>query len=858
MRLNTKKTRIIASIAAICLAFVVGIWVYGNTSRNASAGGNAHNPVSPTNPGCTSICYSKTVMGVAWIFYPFDGGYGYDAGSQTVNAPNTHAGALNVANCIEAGATGYYRLGWVWYYKSSGLPAVVNGVYQYGYFLASDVSYEGGSGIYYDAIAGHSLGQIGATDWSTARNNFAVAEAYGATDGLSWPNVSMFCFNPEWTDEEPDPSSGNGYFESKSKITAVAGGDVPGGIEAETEWDGTGEIRYSTDQASVNVKFQHSMRYVNVDIPTHDEHCAGDNHCFSDTYEDAETEYKVTTTMNGADSEAGSGDYSSPANEDAGPDEKYNNTVSVSLNPGETKIVCQTISYKDKNFTFTENPHVESGTDTSGTPPTSTPWTTTWHSYDDPEGSGQGFSRVCATITRPSGPDTGDGTGGTGSTDSNIMYAGEQAQISWSVSGINNETRRLLGWEAVVYRIPVTVDYSSSLHTGTRGPLNGIQSNSVCQWYGSWDYCNVLSSRSGSFGTTGQSHSYNEAAVIVVPDTVGYKYCNSFGYHYQYFWYSSNSGWHEDKLYWRVHDASCRTIAKKPSTGIWNGSMLTAGGVSTSSSPRYNNAIMGIETSAGGSRTLYGSWSEYLAAVGKSVNAFSSASNFAIGSSDLTAPRSNDRLNNSRLTISNKSRLGSSGISNNSAYLTRLTTFMENQATPIGDTLGATTVTGTQIMKHTGTLKITGNIVTAPGPYRSIYHIPQAVIFVRNGDVEIASDVTRIDAWLIVTNGKINTCSNFQSGTTESDAIGRPRDTCNKQLVFNGPVMANRLELNRSFGSDPLISYRTGTFGAPSTKYAAGEVFNLRADTYLWAYAQAGRYDSSYTESYSRELAPRY
>lgn len=41
-------------------------------------------------------------------------------------------------------------------------------------------------------------------------------------------------------------------------------------------------------------------------------------------------------------------------------------------------------------------------------------------------------------------------------------------------------------------------------------------------------------------------------------------------------------------------------------------------------------------------------------------------------------------------------------------------------------------------------------------------------------------------------------------------------------------------------------------------KQSPAEVFNLRMDNYLWAYAQAGRYDSSYTESYSRELAPRY
>ena len=123
--------------------------------------------------------------------------------------------------------------------------------------------------------------------------------------------------------------------------------------------------------------------------------------------------------------------------------------------------------------------------------------------------------------------------------------------------------------------------------------------------------------------------------------------------------------------------------------------------------------------------------------------------------------------------------------------------------------------------------------------------------------MEIASDVTRIDAWLIV-DGKINTCSEFTSGSTESDAVARLRDNyCTKQLAFNGPVMASGLTLNRSFGSDHLVT-RTGTFGAAPTKWNAGEVFNLRMDSYLWAYAQAGRYASSYTESYTRELAPRY
>ena len=58
--------------------------------------------------------------------------------------------------------------------------------------------------------------------------------------------------------------------------------------------------------------------------------------------------------------------------------------------------------------------------------------------------------------------------------------------------------------------------------------------------------------------------------------------------------------------------------------------------------------------------------------------------------------------------------------------------------------------------------------------------------------------------------------------------------------------------LNRHYGSDKSPGNTSGT------RYAPAEVFNFGGDDYLWAYAQAGRYSSSYTETYTRELAPRY
>lgn len=665
---------------------------------------------------------------------------------------------------------------------------------------------------------------------------------------------------------------GDGNFWSRSTVEIPAQNDVSY-HKLESTDNGSVSVKVSTDADHLNVNFWHNVYY---DETIWDPNAYPTTSASLDQFPDVCTDWDVQW-REGKSGPVGSGSLcTGKSGGNSGKEVSRTNSFKIDLDPGETVKICQRISLDPVNITLSRKEHKH--------------WVGTWPNrqyvhwyweYTISSTSGTSYSEACAEVTRPPEPG-GGGPYSTGTADSTIMFAGETASpVGWSTSALSVPTRRLVKWQAVVYRIPVSVGYYGTI---TKGTINTEdvsmparwRGDGACGWYrtkSAVDYCNTIGGRYGDldYGPTARLDTYNGSAAVVVPDTVGYKYCNSFAYRYTYYYayvIDGSETWYEEpaRAYWNVYDAACRTIAKKPSTGIWNGSMMTNGGVVTSSSPRFNNAIMGIETSVGGSRTLYGSWVEYLASVGKNVTYFSSASNFAIGSGDLSAPDSNSTpiiLNNSQLTIANKTKLGSSGIGNNSTYRTRLTTFMENQATSIGDTLGATTITGTQIMKHTGTLKITGNIIAAPGPYSSIYHIPQAVIFV-HGDLEIASDVTRIDAWLIV-DGKINTCSNsipgkagFVSGSTESDAIGRPRDTCNKQLVFNGPVMAGKLELNRSFGSDPLITYRTGTFGAASTKYAAGEVFNLRADTYLWAYAQAGRYDSSYTESYSRELAPRY
>jgi hypothetical protein len=165
----------------------------------------------------------------------------------------------------------------------------------------------------------------------------------------------------------------------------------------------------------------------------------------------------------------------------------------------------------------------------------------------------------------------------------------------------------------------------------------------------------------------------------------------------------------------------------------------------------------------------------------------------------------------------------------------------------------SSTVGGTVVLDITGSLTIAGNVTYADGPYNGIAELPQLLIFAEN--IYIKNDVTQIDAWLvagrkgksITGSGIINTCIDGKGtlpNTIPVDSAGNL--VCSNQLKVNGSVFAQKLILNRAYGS--------GTGNDVSTP---AEIFNLRSDTYMWAYAQAENYSQAIT-TYSRELAPRY
>jgi len=543
------------------------------------------------------------------------------------------------------------------------------------------------------------------------------------------------------------------------------------------------------------------------------------------------------------------------------------------------------------------------------------------------------FSEACISVTRPEEvykpgeePDVVVKGPISGSADSSFMYAEEQNDgVKWNTAATSYAVRRVMEAKAIVYEPSVTV--SPNLTEISKGNLcdegdarcrTTLHSNSKdpCAWYTSKvgmefrvnPSCSTIVDKGisgvwpdGYNGGTPFSADHvsalhrvvdaNSSVGIIVPSYVGDKYCNSYGYKLAYWWGVTHSNpesshWERDgDEYWSIYDAACRTIVKKPTLNVWNSGVFTGGGINTTISNRFYQPFLGATIEYLGTksnRNAFGSWAEYLAVPsgeikGGSAGGFSSGA--MLGYSGYLNYGSSDLLGYiSPLTISNAgSPYGLSGITPRSTYRTRLSAYLKNNSSAIESSLSD--IYGehsfeddprVRVVNIGGATTIDEDIIINNNS-ESIYRIPQIIIFA-DGDIDIKSNVSRIDAWLIST-GEINTCSDFEeskesAGLRGTEALVRGYNdspVCSKQLSINGPVLAQSMKFNRSAGTDQ-INYNQSSnpedmerVGMDAdARVLSGEVLNLGADAYLWAYAQAGRYDSSYTESYARELPPRY
>lgn len=318
----------------------------------------------------------------------------------------------------------------------------------------------------------------------------------------------------------------------------------------------------------------------------------------------------------------------------------------------------------------------------------------------------------------------------------------------------------------------------------------------------------------------------------------------------------------------RFSSAACVTVGKRPTAQVHGGDLIV-NPVAGASEAAAGGVTSSLTIKGGAVNRTFGSWAEYGVMAPGDVTGFASASGLA-GGYPSVAPATQNMW--SKLTFANvageygRFSAGVAGTTQSSRTVSALLygrTVTTNLDANDSLRLSGGTVKSGLYRKTNGNLRLDAGsldkqktvIVHVPngtvtiageqryheGPYASLSELPQLIIIARN--IVVTQEVGQVDAWLIAqgTNatedGVISTCDVNTSLSSE---------VCGRSLKVNGPVMARQLQLKRTAGA--------GT-GAASDE--AAEVFNLRADTYLWAHSE-GRSEQRADVTYTTELAPHF
>ena len=316
------------------------------------------------------------------------------------------------------------------------------------------------------------------------------------------------------------------------------------------------------------------------------------------------------------------------------------------------------------------------------------------------------------------------------------------------------------------------------------------------------------------------------------------------------------SGWLHSRIL-------CFTIGKEPKIQIWGGDVRSGGDIDTSTS-----TISGA---------TYGSWGEYGALSSYSNSGFASGAGLNADSGATNPAQSTW----SRLTFANLSgkngkesctfgcynlqmtspTLAGQFVASSSDTILRVSTSADPIAHDLSDKngtyssdsgnlriSGGTIPAGkTIVIVAKGTVTIEGDIIYADEKYESLSAIPQVII--QAPTINIKNSAGRVDAWLLAVNvkdtegehtGVLNTCSDYGVGADLS------KNMCDKKLTVNGPVVTDTIYLRRTYGSER------------ENRSEPAEVFNLRADAYLWANARSRLGANQVQTVYTRELSPRF
>ena len=278
---------------------------------------------------------------------------------------------------------------------------------------------------------------------------------------------------------------------------------------------------------------------------------------------------------------------------------------------------------------------------------------------------------------------------------------------------------------------------------------------------------------------------------------------------------------------WRHSAPICVLVTKKPKMQVWGNGVYSRGGIKTSRSEIGGNSL--------------GSWVEFEAIGGKTITGFRTES--SQNTSNLTFRNGIANSTGRNSSVTDRGNWGQWGSSNNVNHLIESlkaryprsdnsrNVHVEGDLNSNANISGFTN-TGTRIY-YAKDANITGNIINSE-PRSNGGNFAQTIIIANN--INISKDVTRVDAWLIASN-EINTCPVGKKNVNESN--------CGKQLTVNGPLIARNLNSWRTAGS------------TPTDRKAPSEIYNQRADVYLWAYGQSGGIGRIIT-TYTKELPVRY
>ena len=417
--------------------------------------------------------------------------------------------------------------------------------------------------------------------------------------------------------------------------------------------------------------------------------------------------------------------------------------------------------------------------------------------------------------------------------------------------------------------VPANQDYNQNSLTGT-GDENSdtTTTQDPCTYYRSSDKLTANATCSQAPGSPindiiipkNSTWSGSQFSIPIPDYPVGTKVCVAAGF----------TPAKSSSAAWRISDASCRTIAKKPHYEVWGGHLYTAGNITTSTTVKRINDI----------NYLFGSWTEYALIAGGTVQGLSSGATTGYttryndqGGKILGQELNDNFCSRSPLSIANNecsTFTGHSGIYYDNSTADRIISrFTKTPTDPPPTSINPCTTSGctsytsivgdltinsaptlqkgvTHIIYATGNITINTNILASSDSttFGRISELPQYLI-ISNKDIRINPHVARVDSWLVTKGGTVNTCHHYLIGSSDP-ATSLSSNVCNSQLRINGPILAKSITPYRTYGSNQGFS------ATPSA-----EIFNLHPSSILWAYQKAISRSQAFT-TYLKEAGPRY